>query len=522
MLLTADTESCGVEVCQHGAVQSPTSQRLDPAVLADLRQVIAGHDYTVDAVLAAIGPTAHAALGRNSTVPAVRALADRDDPLATLIRLWPLQQVVGRVAAEAALPGLVEPLVAAGILALDPVGPAPGFVRAEVDLRPYAADDRDLLVFADPTPGLDTQVAPMRPDFVLGVSSASSTLAQLTIRRPVGAALDLGTGCGVQTLHLAAHAEAVTATDVNPRTLELAALTLALNGVSAELLDGSLYQPVAGRRFDLITTNPPYVMSPPRVGEERLAYRETGYRGDALMEHLVRHAVDHLNPDGTCQILGNWAHVSGQPWQQRLAGWVAGTGLDAHIVQREVLDVPAYVELWLADAGLSGSPDYRQRYAEWLDYFAELGIEAVGMGWLLLTRAGREDPWLRIEDWPYSVEQPIAPAFAAESDWITASRRTQDELLATTWTLAADIVEETTGQPGAADPQHIVLRQQRGFRRATDADTALAAVLGACDGELPLGVVMDAVAVLLDTDAELLRADLLPRIRTLIADGWFA
>ena len=50
-------------------------------------------------------------------------------------------------------------------------------------------------------------ITPIRPDFVLGVSSASSTLAQLTVRDPVGRALDLGTGCGVQSLHLARHAE---------------------------------------------------------------------------------------------------------------------------------------------------------------------------------------------------------------------------------------------------------------------------------------------------------------------------
>ncbi len=361
----------------------------------------------------------------------------------------------------------------------------------------------------------------MRPDYVLGLSSASSTLAQLTVRRPVGSALDLGTGCGVQTLHLAAHAETITATDVNTRALELAAATLTLNGVTAELLDGSLYAPVRDRRFDLITTNPPYVMSPPRTDEPRLAYRETGYAGDELMEHLVRHAVDHLKPDGTCQILGNWAHRAGQPWDERLAGWVAGTGLDAHVVQREVLEVPEYVELWLADAGLSGSPDYRRRYAEWLDYFAGLGIEAVGMGWLLLTRAGRDDPWLRCEDWPYAVEQPIAPAFAAEAGRVTASRLPDDALLGRAWELTSDVVEETTGQPGAADPQHIVLRQQRGFRRAVEADTALAGVLGACDGDLPLGGILDALAGLLGVDAAVLRADVLPRFRTLVADGWF-
>jgi hypothetical protein len=144
------------------------------------------------------------------------------------------------------------------------------------------------------------------------------------------------------------------------------------------------------------------------------------------------------------------------------------------------------------------------------------------MGWLLLTRAGRDDPWLRFEDWPYAVEQPIAPALAAEAGWIGASRLPDDALLARAWALTGDVVEETTGQPGAADPQHIVLRQQRGFRRAVEADTGLAGVLGACDGDLPLGAIVDALADLLAVDASALRADILPRFRTLVADGWFA
>jgi methylase of polypeptide subunit release factors len=490
---------------------------LDAALLADLRQTLTAADYTVDRVVAAMGETAHAALARNHTVPAERALSGRDDALASLVRLWPLQRPVQRTAAEAALPGLVEPLLRAGMLAA-----SGDSVVAAVDLRPYATDVADFWVFSDLTPGLDSHVAPMRSDFVLGLSSASSTLAQLTIRRPVGSALDLGTGCGVQTLHLSTHAQTITATDVNNRALELAQLTLTLNEVEAELLNGSLYDPVRHRRFDLITTNPPYVMSPPRTGEARLAYRETGYVGDELMERLVRHAVHHLNPDATCQILGNWAHRAGQAWDERLAGWVADTGLDAHVVQREVLEVPEYVELWLADAGLTGDPDYRRRYAEWLDYFAGLGIEAVGMGWLLLTRAGRDDPSLRFEDWPYAVEQPIAPAFAAEAGWISASLAPDDALLARAWELASDVVEETTGQPGAADPQHIVLRQQRGFRRAVEADTGLAGVLGACDGDLPLGAIIDALADLLGVDAAALRADILPRFRPLVADGWLA
>ncbi|MDN5769805.1 MAG: methyltransferase [Microlunatus sp.] len=489
---------------------------LDADVLADLRAMLRAADYTVDAVVEAMGLQAHDALARNSTVPAERALRDRHDPLATLIRLWPLQRPVARSALETALPGLVEPLLESGTLTV-----AGTTVSAAVDLRPYAADDQTYWVFSDLTPGLDTRTEPMRPDFVLGLSSASTTLAQLTVRDEVATALDLGTGCGVQTLHLSGHATSITATDVNSRALDLAARTLTLNGVAAELLDGSLFEPVRGRRFDLITSNPPYVMSPPRSGQVRLAYRETGHVSDRLMEHLVRYAGDHLTAGGTCQVLGNWAHPADRGWDERLADWIVDSGLDAHVVQREVLDVSTYVELWLTDAGLAGTPQYRPRYAEWLDYFAGLGIEAVGMGWLMLTRAGRDQPWVRIEDWPYAVEQPIAPAFAAEESWVTASRASEADLLGRAWTLAADVVEHSSGQPGAPDPQHIVFRRQRGFRRAVEADTALAGVLGACDGDLALGAIIDALAGLLGLDAAALRADVTPGVRTLIADGWF-
>src|SRR5947207_195165 len=81
------------------------------------------------------------------------------------------------------------------------------------------------------TPGRDGKVSPTRPDLVLGVSAASTSLAQLTPREVIGSALDLGTGCGVQSLHLARHAARIVATDVNPRALELAEVTLGLNRV---------------------------------------------------------------------------------------------------------------------------------------------------------------------------------------------------------------------------------------------------------------------------------------------------
>ena len=171
----------------------------------------------------------------------------------------------------------------------------------------------------------------------------------------MNSALDLGTGCGVQSLHLARHTGRVVATDLNPRALQLARLTFGINSTTVDLRLGDLYRPVAGERFDLIVANPPYVMAPP--GAARLTYREGHAVADTLVESVVTEGAAQLADGGALQVLANWAHVRGEDWTDRVGAWVASTGCDAHVVQREVLNPYAYVELWLADAGLAGSPD---------------------------------------------------------------------------------------------------------------------------------------------------------------------
>lgn len=311
-----------------------------------LRAALEEAGYTYDGVAGLLGPAAHAALSRNETTPGVRRTTDRS-PLATLTRLWLLQAPVPADDAARALPGLLGPLAGLGI-----VRRSGDRVVALVDVRPYADEEHDWWVLSDLTPGLDGRCPRVGADHVLGVSPASTSLAQLTVREPVDRAFDLGTGCGVQALHLSTHARAVVATDVNDRALWMARLTAELNGLSTTRLDlreGSLYEPVAGERFDLIVTNPPFVISP--ATGERLVYRDSGLPGDEVVRRVVTGAPRHLRPGGRCQVLANWAIQHGRPWEERLAGWLSGSGCDVWAVQREVADPAEYVELWLKDAG---------------------------------------------------------------------------------------------------------------------------------------------------------------------------
>ncbi|HEX6485720.1 MAG TPA: class I SAM-dependent methyltransferase [Nocardioidaceae bacterium] len=485
-----------------------------------LRAAVDSAGYTYDGVAGLLGPVAHAALSRNETTPGMRATRD-GSPLATLTRLWLLQAPVHLGAAEQALPGLVGPLEELGIVAR-----SGDELRALVDVRPYADEQHDWWLLSDLTPGLDGRNLRVDRDHVLGISSASTSLAQLTVREPVDRALDLGTGCGVQALHLADHTREVVATDVNRRALWMARLNAELNGafgdeqgVRLDVREGSLFEPVGDELFDLVVTNPPFVISP--ATGEQLVYRDSGLPGDELVRRVVSGTPRHLRPGGWGQVLGNWVIESGRPWDERVAGWLDGCGCDAWVVQREVVDPAQYVELWLKDAGLHGTPEYTDRYDAWLTWFEEQGVEGVGFGWIHVHRTGSDVPGLRFEDWPYEVELPLGPEVAAWGRRVSLERSVDDEaLLAAHLVMRPDVRQETSGEPGAEDPEQIVLRQQRGLRRARKADTVEAGLVGACDGDLTVRQILDALSDLLGRESAEVRLHYLPVVRDLLVEGF--
>ena len=242
---------------------------LDRNAARSVREAFLDAGFTADGLLVALGPSAYAALGRGEPVPAQRALADRQDPLAALARLFVLGAEIPREDAARALP-LAE-LVELGLVT------ASGAVRARVDVRPYGESDTDWYVVSDHGPdSAGHDVEEVAVDHVLGVGGASLTLARITPRATVARALDLGTGCGVQALHLGRHATEVVATDRNRRALRLAAVSAALSGQEWDLREGSLFEPVAGEAFDLVVSNPPFVISP----GHRYTYRDAGLPAD--------------------------------------------------------------------------------------------------------------------------------------------------------------------------------------------------------------------------------------------------
>ena len=413
--------------------------------------------------------------------------------------------------------------------------PAPSVtVRSAVDLRPYATDSSAELYVASDL-GAFQRPGVLRHDHVLGIGGASLTLVQSTPRRPVDTALDLGTGCGIQTFHLLAHARHVTATDISDRALATARFNLILN---AEALDvdpwdlparvslerGSLVEPVADRRFDMVVSNPPFVITPRSPDEhagDRFTYRDGGLPGDRLVRELLGALPTVLNPGATAHLLANW-EIPRDPheepsatWSRGPASWVPpGTGV--WVVQREVQDPCEYAETWLRDASQQRDvTDYERAYAAYLDDFDSRDVAAVGFGMVWLYRPGEETPDIApriFETVPHPIQQPIAPALATE--WERMLRMARDEAdhgargpdaasdtdpawLARHYTVAPDVTEERHGTPGAPDPALILLRQGAGLRRSVILSSEAAGFAGVCDGELSAGQILTALGSLL-------------------------
>lgn len=574
---------------------APTAPpRVLPEEIAALRADLTASAYTSATSEQLLGPVATDALRRENPVPARRALAAQTAPAAVLLRLFTLGAAVPRSSAEAALPALgVDGALRLGLLELIPSGASepgsgasePGSipdraaggnqsepdVRALMELAPYSAQDDDGQIdwwIVSDLSELATGL-PLGPEHVLGVGGASLTLARITPRAPVERVLDLGCGGGIQALHASRHAEHVVATDLSERALAVAAFNAALNGIEIELRQGSLCEPVAGEHFDLIVSNPPFVITPRDASGETptWTYRDGGRSGDTLLAELLRTLGDHLAPGGSAVMLGNWEITDPSVWDAHPRAWLQDAvedGVDAWVLQREQEDPAQYAETWVRDGGITPrDADWEPLVGAWLEDFARRDVEQIGFGYVLLRRpdladgVGPDDGVdpdravgpadaigpadaagpahaapaartsrpgvLRTEHVPGTGTGTLSEHLTATLDAMEALARLDDDALAATRPVrAADLVERRHLTPGQWDPMLIELVQGAGFARSLRADQQLAATVGALDGTLTLGQVISAVCALTDADEDVTRAQLLPTLREMVLTGMVA
>lgn len=503
---------------------APVADRIDP--IRSLRADLTAAGYTVDALEALWGEGAADALARGARAPARQALeavgaGDRMRRAATLARLFLLADAVAVEAAAEALPALGV----AGAVGLGLARIHGDLLLARVDLRPYAfsdgrgpghwwvASDLGELALGRSLP----------PGHVLGVGGATMTLASLMIPAPGGSVLDLGTGCGILALHASRWAGRVVATDLSPRALDYARFNARLNGVEGiEFRQGNLFDPVGPERFDRIVSNPPFVITPRHADVPSYDYRDGGLVGDDLIHAVVAGAAARLRPGGIAQLLGNWEYASGSDGLERAAGWATEGGpADVWAVERERQSPAEYAETWIRDGGTQpGTAEFDALETAWIADFQRRGVISIGFGYLTVRVPAHGAPALRRLERLTGPTRPSGEHLAAVltlHDWHVA--RSDAELAAERLVVASDVTEERHLRPGQDEPSIILLRQGGGFGRARAVDTAVAAFVGACDGELTLEAIAAAIAQLLDADPAQMVAMLIDQARSLLEDA---
>ena len=399
--------------------------------------------------------------------------------LSTAIRLFFLQRPVA--VAEA-----VEALGRDGVDALEVTGLAE--IGDEVVPRVRILPIGRLLVTAD---GYSQGDDP--PDYVAVYTPTSRLCDSLTPRPRVARALDVGTGSGIHALLAAAHAERVVATDVNARALAFTELNAALNGVTnVECRFGSLFEPVAGETFDLITCNAPYVVSP----ESRWAYRDSGFQADEMSERVVREAAAHLGDGGYATLIVSWLAQDENAPDERAFEWVAESGCDGWILPGWDADPLGHASTW--NSHLTGDSEaFGRALDEWTAYFDDLGVCWISEGALLLhKRAGggeaRVDP---IEpDEVEEADEQIRRAFAMRAR--LAQLKTDDELLDLPLSLELACVTESELEPDVGTPAVVEarIRLSEGTNSELDVSPDVLEVIPSLDGRSDLRDVIDGVA----------------------------
>jgi len=422
-------------------------------------------------------------LGFEDGLAALRLRPEADEPLCVLVRLFLGRESLPAATVAAAMGRFdLDALAGTGLIAL-----RDGVVRARFALEPL-----DGLVVAS-----DRSAGRLRTDHVVRIGPATRTLAALTVRRPVEAALDIGTGSGVQAFLAARHSERVVGSDLNPRALRLARLNAELNGIeNVDWRRGNLFEPVRDEEFGLVAANPPFVVSP----VQEFAYRDGGLGGDLLSREAVTGAASHLREGGFATILCSWIKTPER--------WFERSGCDAWVLEF-VTDGPVtYAVRWNSFPGRR--PATLATAAEpWLADYRARGIESISTGAIVLRKRSGKN-WVRFDKLAVGPRGEagahVERIFAAQ-DYLQ-SLRDETELLTSALALAPGTVLVERRLPGGV-LERARLTVDQGLPLPGRVPVSLAPALAALDGHRPLADILPPAA----------RAEALPALRELVARG---
>jgi hypothetical protein len=356
-------------------------------------------------------------------------------------------------------------------------------------------------------------------ELVLWPNPTSKFLGRFAVRRHSRATLDLGTGSGILSLNAARHSDTVVATDLNARAVTCAQFNAALNAVdNIEVLAGDCFVPVSDRRFDLILSNPPFFITP----QTDYLFCENSMELDGLCRRLIKEAPEHLYEGGYIEMLCEWAQISGQPWEERIAEWLEGSGCDAWVMKGLTQDPAEYAQHRIREVSQDPSGD-AELYDGYMNYYRQRGVEAIHDGLIVMRRREGKN-WVRIEEVPKTptgdLGELILSTFAAHD--LLGAIEEDEKLLAIHPQLASNVrLEQICDQAGDRwRAESLTLRLTSGFPFHLTVQPLVAEFLATCDGSRTAEEAIQAFAITANAPLETVRVECLAMLRKLIERGF--
>jgi methylase of polypeptide subunit release factors len=365
---------------------------------------------------------------------------------------------------------------------------------------------------ADPAARMNS---PESSDAVLWPNPSTRLLQYFSVQRYSSHTLDLGAGCGILGILAAPYSGKITSTDLNPCAAEFTQFNACLNGIdSIECLTGDTFEPVAGRRFDLILANPPFFVTP-MSGD---MYCESGMELDNYCRRVVREAAGQLNEDGFFQAVVEWVQVAGQPWQDRIAGWTEASGCDAWVLRTYVRDAAGYARERIRET--FPFANYSEQLGLWMDYYRKHQVEEIHGGVMAMRRRAGSN-WLRLEDAPVAATRSFGDLVLDTFDTqdVLHSRPSDAALLAMRPRLGerAELDEVYRIEAGRWSRASLHLRIGGAVPSHCAVEREVAGFLVGCDGSRTLAELAAELADRLSVDPDSVRAQCCSVIRTLAA-----
>ncbi|MFB3776388.1 MAG: methyltransferase [Bryobacteraceae bacterium] len=429
--------------------------------------------YTEREVCRRLGVGAqHEVMGR----PDLKPISETGDAADLLMRLF----LAGGRAEDGELrrqvpERVLESMRALGLLDRDESDPSPW--RATVCLYSIG----QLYIVSDRWTNADGSPFTPAPDIVYpALSKNTYRFLSLIPREPCRRFLELCSGAGPAALAAASgYAGEAWAVDITERSTHFAEFNRLLNGLAnLKVLQGDLYQPLQGLKFDRIVAHPPYVPAASR----NWIFQDAGEEGEEITRGVVAGLAEHLDPGGVLYCLTLGADHRGEPLEKRVRGWI-GAQQEAFDVM--VVAVEGHTAEQVASKPLLKGQIGHREFAARRAAFTESGIEQFVYGLIVVRRiAGGGRPAFTIR------RQMGVRTGSAECGWAlqweaaAASRENEAFLLAArprrSGNLELSVIHRM--RDGELAPQEFTLQTSHPFRMECRVHPWTVALLEACDG----------------------------------------